>query len=381
MTPASTEEPAHLSRDVIARCRRAGFALASVCEARPSERRAEMEAWLAAGKHGSMDWLAEHLDARLDPSRMLRDVRSIIMVADLYAQGTRDDPLPDEPTDAPRGRIARYARGGDYHDIIKDRLHALADDLRERFPDHHFRTLVDVMPFTEREHAARAGLGWIGKHTLLIHPRFGSWFLLGGVLTSLELRAPDDHEPVVDACGTCTRCIDACPTGAITPYSVDASRCVSYLTIERRLPIDSGLFRGVGEWLFGCDICQEVCPHNRERPVEHAPNPAYAPRRTGFDLLEVIGWDEAARRSATRRSAMRRATLAMWKRNAVIAAGNHLASHAAPALRARIEDAAWDAKEDPMVRRTARAVLDRLSPRSGSSAELPATISHGESDP
>src|SRR5262249_20142541 len=139
------------------------------------------------------------------------------------------------------------------------------DSLRERFPAEQFRAFVDTAPVMEREHAARAGLGWIGKHTLIIHPRLGSYMLLGGVLTTMDIPAPAAQRRVTDHCGTCTRCIDACPTAAITPYSVDATRCISYLTIEHRGEIDPALHEGIGDWLFGCDVCQEVCPHNGGR--------------------------------------------------------------------------------------------------------------------
>lgn len=278
-----------------------------------------MREWLAKGRHGSMGYLAEHADLKADPSRLLEGARCAIMVADLYA--TRDgeaDEIPDG-----HGRIARYARGGDYHKIMKKRLHALCDELAERWPEERTRAFVDTAPVHERELALAAGQGWVGKHTLIIHPRVGSWMLLGGVLTTLELDVNQREEP--DHCGTCTRCIEACPTDAITPYSVDASRCISYLTIERRGPIDPELQRGMGAWIFGCDVCQEVCPHNSPRPGDVGEaNPAYEGERASFDLLEVLGWDEDARRAAFAKSAMKRAKLGMMRRNAVIAAGNEI---------------------------------------------------------
>lgn len=278
---------------------------------------AEMREWLAQGKHGSMAYLAKHTDLKADPARLLEGARSAIMVADLYA--TRNDEVDDVPDG--HGRVARYARGGDYHKVMKNRLHALCDEIGERWPEARTRAFVDTAPVHERELALAAGLGWVGKHTLLIHPRLGSWMLLGGVLTTLELEPR--REEVVDHCGTCTRCIDACPTDAITPYSVDASRCISYLTIERREPIPAGLERGMGEWLFGCDVCQEVCPHNSPRSGDVGEaNVAYAGDRASFDLIDVMGWDEDARRAAFAKSAMKRAKLGMMRRNAVIAAGN-----------------------------------------------------------
>lgn len=294
-----------------------GFALAGVCDARPTVHRDQLDAWLAAGKHDEMAWLADNVDARADPRVFLPACRSLIMVADQYH--TRNDP-PDAP--APDvGRVARYARGDDYHRVIKKRLHELCDQLRARFPEETFRAFVDTAPVLEREHAARAGLGWVGKHTLLIHPERGSWLVLGGIATTLAIDPPTGQAPTTDHCGTCARCIEACPTGAITPYSVDASRCISYLTIEHRSAIDPEFTAALGDWLFGCDICQEVCPHNSPRDENGGAEigeryAAYEPRRTGFDLLEVLGWSEDDRRAALARSAMKRAKLEMWKRNA-----------------------------------------------------------------
>ena len=302
---------------MLERCRELGFALAGVAPVRPMRHAAEMRAWLAEGKHGSMGYLAEHAELKADPSRLLEGARCAIMVADLYA--TRCDEAEAIPDG--HGRVARYARGGDYHVVLKKRLHALCDDVRAHWPEADTRAFVDTAPVHERELALAAGLGWIGKHTLLIHPRLGSWRRLGGVLTTLELETAAREEPA--HCGTCTRCIEACPTDAITPYGVDARRCISYLTIERREAIPIEFERPTGEWIFGCDVCQEVCPHNspRDGDVGEA-NEAYRSARASFDLAEVLGWSEDDRRTAFARSALKRAKLAMMKRNAVIAAGN-----------------------------------------------------------
>jgi len=339
-----------------------GFALAGVCGVEPTHRRDELRAWLAAGKHGEMAYLARNSDLREEPARLLEGARSILVVADRYApRGDADEPAPG----AARGRIARYARGDDYHVVIKRRLHALCDRARERRPGAEFRAFVDTAPVLERELAARAGIGWVAKHTLVINPALGSYLLLGGVATTLELEAPPEQPAVTDHCGTCTRCIDACPTNAITPYSVDATRCVSYLTIERRSGIEPEFFDGLRDWIFGCDICQEVCPHNSERRAgDQAPiHDAYAPRRDSFDLLEVLGWSEEDRRTAFRSSSMKRAKLAMIRRNALIAAGNAPRASESPGLLRVIQEIAGNAGEDTMVRRTALDVLDRL--RSG----------------
>lgn len=345
---------------VLARCREMGFARAGITPALPSARGEELRAWLAAGKQGAMAWLADDLDTRLDPRRLLDGAQSIVMVADVYAHGNEPEDVP-----AGHGRIARYARSEDYHQIVRRRLHALSDEMRVRFPGSQWRTVVDIVPFAEREHAQRAGLGWAAKNTMLIHPELGSWFVLGGVITTLELTPPEDQTPVSDACGTCTRCIDACPTGAIEPWSVDAARCISALTIERRDAIEPELREGIGDWLFGCDICQDVCPHNRVRSEGQVPpvNEAYAPRVRTLDVLGVLGWTAADRASVLTKTALKRATLVMWKRNAAVVASNLLRAHErgegnmppdhASALRARLAQIAADPSEDPMVREAA----------------------------
>lgn len=309
--------PPDLGRSIVARCRDLGFALAGVCPARPSARAEFFRNWLADGKHGTMAWLARDPDTRLDPSRLLPGARSIIMVGDLYVP--RGGGAGAEKTPPGHGKIARYARGADYHDVMKRRLHALCDGLRQEHPSEQFRACVDTAPLMEREHAARAGLGWVGKHTLLINPVLGSYFFLGGVVTTLAIDAPPEQAQTTDHCGTCTRCIDACPTGAIAPYSVDASRCIAYLTIENRGPEPAGLPAAREGWLFGCDICQEVCPHNSPREEGRAPppaSPAYTPRIGAIPLEAVAEWTGEDRNGACRGSAMKRATLEMWKRNA-----------------------------------------------------------------
>lgn len=361
-----------------------GFAVAGIATAAPSRYARELHAWLAAGRAGDMDYMKRDVDVRLDVRRLIPDavppVGAVLMVGDLYsARGAGGSKPLDVAPDA--GRLARYVRGRDYHRVIKKRLHDLSDALRLRYPGARFRTFVDTAPVLERELAARAGLGWMGKHTLLIHPRAGSYLLLGGVATNLDIAPEPDATPTPDSCGTCTRCIDACPTRAITPYAVDATRCISYLTIEHRSEIDPSFHAPIGDRLFGCDVCQEVCPHNSDRPApgstgseqatgvrrELQANPAYNEGRTAFDLLGVLGWDEAARRRAFITSALKRVSLSLIRRNAVIAAGNAVAG--APAhdprraeLIDRLRALAADEGEDELVRRTARVVLRRVAP-------------------
>lgn len=381
-----------------------GFALVGIAPALPSERAAELRAWLDAGKHGEMDYLARYANVAIDPQKVLPGAKAIICVADRYAErgessefrvansellqeqedridtdcvsSTRISELETRNFPIPSGRIARYAQGDDYHRVMKNRLHELADALREQFPEHLFRTTVDTAPVMEREHAARAGLGWVGKHTLLIHPQIGSYFLLGEILTTLPLETSADAgfpPPTVaplDHCGSCTRCIDACPTQCITPYSVDASRCISYLTIEHRSEIDATLHPMMRDWLAGCDVCQQVCPYNAEKPeignskaeisTSTGTVPAsYTPRLPALPLLEVLNWTEDSRQATLIRSPLKRIKLDMFKRNALIAAGNFLAEHDAPDLRTRIESLAHDPAESDLVRNTAKQVLSR----------------------
>jgi len=352
---------------VVARCKDLGFALAGVVRAQQSEFPDELSEWIEDSKHGSMAWLATNQHLRIDPREMLPPpgARSIVLVGDLYAE-PQDDPPP-----AGHGRIAKYARGDDYHRAMKDRLHALADALSEAHPGETFRAFVDTAPVLEREHASRAGLGWIGKHTLLINPEIGSFFFLGGILTTLEIDPPADQTsrwnntrdtPAVGHCGTCTRCIDACPTDAITPWSVDANRCISYLTIEHRSPIDGQYWDAIGDRLYGCDICQDVCPHNTSQTTALSINGAYTPRRSSFDLLRVLDWTEEDRREAFKKSAMKRAKLPMMKRNAIICATNaiHKDTENAHELRARIELLAAESNEDELVRDAAHAAIRLL---------------------
>lgn len=356
--------------------RQRGFALAGVTPAAPSAHEESLRGWLAAGKHGEMGWLGEHIEQRVDPGVMVPGAKSVLLVGDLYA--TRNDGADEQRAGV--GRIARYARGADYHKQMRKRLIGLADAAREAFglgEGDVLRAFVDTAPVLEREHAARAGLGWVGKHTLLIHPAKGSWFFLGGLISTVEVSVPAGQEAVADHCGTCTRCIEACPTDAITPHAVDASRCISYLTIEHRSLIDAGFHEAIGDWLYGCDICQEVCPHNSARGGRDVgdANGALAARCTamdaehgrardgsGFDLLKVLGWEEDDRREAFQSSAMKRAKLDMMKRNALIVLTNQAIEGTIDReeVRRRVEGIAGDASEGELVRGTAEVCLGRL---------------------
>lgn len=358
---------------VVALLKRAGFALAGVCDAKPSGRMGAYRQWIDQGKHGEMGYLARNLEVCEDVRLLLDGARSVVMVGDVYEKrGTKA-----QRHEGTKGRIAKYAQGEDYHLVMKKTLHDVCDQLRERFPGEQFRAFVDTAPVLEREHAARCGLGWIGKHTLLIHPDLGSWMFLGGFVTTLELEPPASQRSVPDHCGTCTRCIDACPTGAISPYSVDATKCISYLTIEHRSAIDPALHEAMGDWIFGCDICQEVCPHNGERHqgsgIRHrspSPREEYQPRETSFDLLEVLGWTEDDRRAALAKSAMKRAKLDMFRRNALIAIGNACRNDRETSANVRTQLHAIESDEDEpdLVRETARRVFDAKGSSAGDGA-------------
>ncbi len=309
-----------------------GFDLVGIAPASPSRYRDYFRHWLDDGQAGTMSWLASRFDERTDPTRYLAGAQVVICLAINYHAPLNDPPVQKgEPDGAGvstdplasntghlRGKIARYALGDDYHDLIKSRLHRLADWMRSAAGDPvaQTRCSVDTAPLMEKELAARAGIGWVGKNNCLIHPSVGSWLVLGEIITTLPL--PIDH-PMVDRCGTCTRCLDACPTGALTaPYQLDARKCISYLTIEHRGDIATDLAEKLSGWLFGCDICQDVCPWNNRAPLTH--DPALQPRFPSgtVDLQEVLSWGRDDYAAALRHSAIKRVKLPVLQRNAAI---------------------------------------------------------------
>ena len=362
-----------------------GFAWCGIAPAEPVADPDYFRGWLARGEHGDMAFLAEQVEERLDPAALVPGAKAIICVADAYGDRgsgvgyrvSEEETATASPTPPAHGRIAGYAQQPDYHRTMKKRLHALADELRIKWPQHTFRSCVDTAPVMERQHATRAGLGFIGKHTLLIHPRAGSWLLLGEIITTLPLQwttasGGGSGGESFRGCGACTRCIDACPTRCIDPagYRLDATRCISYLTIEHKGVIDASLHAAMGDWLAGCDVCQAVCPFNQGEegigdrgsgrvsfapstplPTPHTPHPSSLP------LLDVLQWTPAQRQAALVNSALKRIKLDQFKRNALIAAGNRLRSHDDAALRQRIVALAEDRNESDLVRHTANQVL------------------------
>ena len=364
-----------------------GFSLTGIAPAEPSRHSAFYATWLESRAHGEMAYLSrpDAVARRRDPSLTLASVRSVIVVAHEYFSA--DAPgVPDDPS---LGVIARYARGRDYHKVVKRKLLELLSWVSEqRGGAVQGRAYVDTGPVLERELAARAGLGWFGKNTMLLNPRRGSWFFLGCLLLDLDLE-PD--EPFIeDHCGTCTRCLDACPTGALQGRDehgapvIDARRCISYLTIEQRGPIPRELRPLLGNRIYGCDICQEVCPFNRKF-AEPAAEPAYAARGPGERprgveaaraasrsdaersvgepihpgtraprLLELMVMDENAWDAFSRGSAIRRAGRAGFLRNVAVAIGNWGDPEAAAVLESGLQDS------EPLVRGHAAWALGRL---------------------
>jgi len=334
-------------------CKREGFAASGISPVNTSKFEQEFFDWIAEGKHGEMDWLSKNIQVRMNPTKLLEGAQSLICVLDRYSD------VNSELRDSNEGWIARYAVGRDYHKQMKKRLHRVCDSLSE-VSGESFRACVDTAPILEREVAANAGLGAIGKNTLLLEQGVGSWFFIGIIVTTAKLtpNVPNTSNP----CQSCTKCIDACPTDAITPFSVDATKCISYLTIEHRSEIDEPFHEHIGNWLFGCDICQEVCPHNQhtQNSSNAIPNSYYVSNRTSFNILEVLQWTEEDRMQELAGSAMKRAKLYMLKRNALIVAGNILRSEIDEALMHAVKAISQDESEDLVVRETAKNVLKRI---------------------
>jgi len=266
-----------------------------------------LEAWLKKGNHGEMSYMENHFDKRLDPSKLVYGAKSVVSL--LYNYYPENDLAEEHPEHL---KLAKYAYGEDYHFVIKDRLKTFMSIIKEEIGDVEGRVFVDSAPVMERQWAAKSGLGWLGKNTLLINKGQGSYFFLAELIIDLELE-PDG--PIKDYCGTCTRCIDACPTDAITPYEVDANKCISYLTIELRDQIPDTFQGKMDNWVFGCDICQEVCPWNRFSKPHSEPN--FHPKN---ELLELFNnnWQDLTEevfRSVFKGSAVKRTKLEGLKRN------------------------------------------------------------------
>ncbi len=316
------------SADVKGLAIESGFELAGVARAERVPEAAYYSRWVAGGMAGEMRYLTDRRgDLRQDPRTLLPSARSVICVGKLYQTAHPHTLDLDDPETA---WISRYAWGGDYHDVLRTGLERLVSKLHELSPEPFaHKVCVDTAPLLERAYARHAGLGWIAKNTCLINQERGSWFFLGELLTSLELE-PDAPPP--DRCGTCTRCIEACPTQAIVPsgaasgpeWALDSRLCISYFTIELRGPVPEHQRAGIGRHVFGCDICQDVCPWNRRSPVSD--EPAFHPRLNPAPLETLASLTEEEFRARFRDSPISRARYTGFLRNVAVAMGNSRAA-------------------------------------------------------
>ncbi|WP_089684962.1 tRNA epoxyqueuosine(34) reductase QueG [Catalinimonas alkaloidigena] len=284
-----------------------GFAACGVSTADFLEEEApRLEHWLRQQQHGQMAYMANHFDKRLDPRKLVDDAKSVVSLLFNYF------PKEELPTDGTY-KIARYAYGTDYHFVIKDKLRALMAYIEEEIGEVHGRVFVDSAPVMDKAWAKRSGLGWVGKNSNLLNRRMGSYFFIAELILDLDL-VPD--QGIRDYCGTCTRCLDACPTGAIVePYVVDGSRCISYFTIELKDQIPEAVRGQFDDWIFGCDICQEVCPWNRF--AQPTTEPAFAPH-PALSEMKKSDWEELTEevfREIFRRSPVKRTKFEGLKRN------------------------------------------------------------------
>lgn len=308
------------------------------------EAEVRLQNWTAAGRHGDMGYMTKHGTKRSRPDELVPGTLTVISV--------RMDYLPEEPGNPKqlleqpdKAYISRYALGRDYHKLVRRRLQQLADKITKECGSFGYRAFVDSAPVLEKALAQNAGLGWIGKHTNLIEKNTGSWFFLGELFTDLPL--PVNETPQSNHCGSCTTCIDVCPTAAIIgPYQLDARRCISYLTIEMRDSIPEEFRKAIGNRIYGCDDCQLFCPWNKfAQPTKE---PDFAPRHglNDIDLCDLFGWDEALWLERMAGSAIRRVGYEAWLRNIAVALGNATNSEAAiTALQKRADDPSEIVKE------------------------------------
>jgi epoxyqueuosine reductase len=330
----AADEAERIRRELRAAALALGFARVGFAPAEPFETaRAALGDWLEAGRHGGMTYLST-ADDRADPTRLLSSARTVVSVALPY-DGSSPSVALRRNRDDPRslvGTVARYARGADYHRVLKDKLYELARAAaRIARGAVACRVCVDTAPLLEREAARRAGIGFTGKSTMTIVPGVGTYVLLGELLLDVEI---SKEETVSAGCGRCTACIDACPTGAfVGPYVLDARRCISYLTIETKGPIPRDLRALVGTRVFGCDVCQEVCPFNAsEAPRPGAPELRARPELDEPSLIEMLSLTATGYRRLVRRTALRRVGKRQLQRNAAVALGNSGSAEAVPPL-------------------------------------------------
>jgi epoxyqueuosine reductase len=336
--------------------REIGFDLIGIAPAVTPAGFSRLQTWLERGFAGEMAYIPRREAAYHHPEHVLETVRSLIVVALNYKT------VEPQPTEANEGRVARYAWGtADYHDVIRDKLRQLAGRMHELSPGCRTRAVIDTAPVLERDFAQLAGLGWFGKNTMLIHKRQGSYLFLGAILTDAELEHDEPHH--TSHCGTCTRCLDVCPTNAFPePYVLDARRCISYLTIELKSQIPLDLRPGMEDWLFGCDLCQEVCPWNRKSPATTLPE--FVPQRdlNPASALELMQMTEVEFQNRFRDTPLSRPGWIGLRRNAAIVLGNRGDERCVPALIAALND------PTPMLRGTAAWALGQLGGESAAAA-------------
>jgi len=349
VTPTLDELPAILRRWAT----ELGFQQLGITDIDLGEHPKYLRHWLAAGHHGSMTYMERHENLRANPQLLVPGTLRIIVARMDYLTEEGRDGLQNlgDPT---KGYISRYALGRDYHKVVRRRLASLAARLRKLRPDAEVRAFCDSAPVMEKALAQKAGLGWIGKNTLLLNPESGSWFFLGEIFTSLPLPVDKPQQP--DRCGSCRACLDVCPTGAFKgPQQLDARRCIAYLTIENKEDIPVELRGLMGNRIFGCDDCQWVCPWTRYAGVPAVDD--FKPRSVlhDVDLLVLFAWSEEEFRRHTEGTALRRISFGQWLRNLAVALGNAPPSPAiVKALRDRLQDNVCD-----MVKRHIRWALER----------------------
>ncbi len=329
-----------------------GFPLVGVTLAVTPARLKHLHTWLEGGYAGQMQYVQDRREAYSHPSHILDGCRSVLMLGAPYLTSSQQRQKWDNPRAA--GKVARYAHcGHDYHDVIRARLKRLKRWLVDRSPDAKVRGVVDTAPLLEREFAEAAGLGWIGKNTLLLNKSWGSYFFLAALLTDLELVPDSPH--ATSHCGTCTACLDHCPTQAfVAPYVLDANRCISYLTIEHRGPVDEELARNFGGWIFGCDICQEVCPWNRKSQLSSDESWSQADALSSLSILDVLELTPSDFERRYRATPVWRSQYRGMLRNAILLAGSEKLIEARGALVKLLES------DDDLIRSSAAWALDLI---------------------
>ncbi len=344
-----------LRESLAAEAARLGFIAFGIAAADAAPKAGErLRAWLADGRHGDMLWMAETVDRRASPKGLWPEVRSVVMLGTSYAPSV--DPLR-HAGHGDTGVVSVYALGSDYHDVIKRRLKALARWLVAAQPDSDLKVFVDTAPVMEKPLAEAAGLGWQGKHTNLVSRSHGSWLFLGALYTTLDLHADPGH---AGRCGSCARCMAACPTSAFpAPSQLDARRCISYLTIEHKGPIPEEFRTAIGNRIYGCDDCLSVCPWNRFARAANEFKGVDAPFQPRAELLapalaDLLALDDAGFRAVFAGSPIKRIGRGRMVRNAAIAAGNSGNPALSPALAALLAD------DDPVVAEAAAWGLAQL---------------------